>query len=187
MKLFTFLGMLLISVVATAQTSQLKPADCGGSVSSFGEIFSCTGVAGATDYEFTFDPQGVGATVVFERPYHTMTLAYASLYAFNAVYDVTIRAKVAGVYGAVGNVCTLTGPTGVPATQVVAASCGNTLPNFSAPIYCNGVAGATSYEFEFKNTTTNVVTEDANPWIWNSLGNAGLFDIGATYEVRARA
>lgn len=187
MKIFTFLGLLLLSTAVYAQTTQLKAADCGSTLTSFGQIFSVDGVAGATAYEFTFEDQSTSVQTVYVRNYHTMTLSLAGLFDVGAVYDVTVKAQVGGVFGAVGNLCTLGAPVGTPACSVVASSCGITLPNFTTAIYCTNVAGASSYKFRFTNTSTNVVTESSTNWIWNSLANASLFDIGASYEVRVAA
>jgi hypothetical protein len=187
MKFFTLLGLLFISTVVSAQTTQLKAADCGSTLTTFSEIFSCDGVANATNYEFTFVDQSTNATTVFERPYHTMALSYAGLYTVGASYDVTVKARVGGVLGAVGATCSLNAPANVPTSNVEAISCGAVMPNFTAAFYCSPVQGATAYEFQFTNTATSAVTTSTSTTNWNSLGNAGLFDIGATYDVRVRA
>ncbi len=76
----------------------------------------------------------------------------------------------------------------VPITQLRAADCGKQNLALNGAIACNAVAGATNYDFEFTNLTTNAVgvkTVTSTSVSLSSVSPAMQF--GTQYNVRVRA
>ena len=85
----------------------------------------------------------VGATTVFRMTNFTGI-------AFGTTYDVKVRAKINGVYGPFGSICTITTPVG-PTTQLATVSCNTTLVAMTNNLYYDYVSGASNYDINVVN------------------------------------
>jgi len=83
---------------------------------------------------------------------------------------------------------TVTNCSGVPTTKLRTSDCGKQNLALNAAILCDAVSGATNYDFEFTNLTTNSVavkTTTSNSVSLSSVSPAIQF--GTQYNVRVRA
>lgn len=102
----------------------------------------------------------------------------------------TSNANCASPVSATSNNLTITvnNCSGVPTTQLRAADCGKQNLALNAAILCDAVSGASNYDFEFTNLTTNAVgvkTTTANSVGLSTVSPAIQF--GTQYNVRVRA
>ncbi len=74
----------------------------------------------------------------------------------------------------------------VPLTKIRTQDCGLQTTTFNQLFYCNSITGAT-YEFRYRDISTNAVSTKTRVNTAASFGDAGLLDINRTYSVRVRA
>jgi hypothetical protein len=85
--------------------TQLNSTSCGASLSESATIY-CVAVPGASEYEFTINNNSLSYSQVRTRTtYAAISLTWFSGLVNGQIYDVTVRAKVSGVWGPIGNVC----------------------------------------------------------------------------------
>ena len=176
--------------------TQIITADCNTTMGTFDEFFFCDAVSGTIDlpaYRFQFtDPVTNLVVTTKDRNNNSITLQAASLLTPGAVYEVRCAAKVGGVWGAYGLPCNITAPNAL-STQITAADCNTTMGTFEQFFFCDAVAGATDYRYQFEDVTPgggpllitkwNVRTGTLN----NSLVAATLHNIGRTWSVKVQA
>lgn len=150
-------------------------------------------VPGATSYRYRFTnttPSVPNPITIFDSTYHIINLNSVGLLDAGTTYDVEISALLSGNYTSYGAICQVTSPalsSSVYSTTLSTISCGATLPLVTTKFATYPIIGATSYDFEMTNTSTNTVTVISKNWHVTTLGQLGLTDIGAVYSVRTRA
>ena len=189
MKTFTLFCLLLIGFSGSAQTYEIAAQDCGATMNLFNEVFFCNGYGFVEEYEFEFTDQATNAVTTNVRPNNQNTLGLAGLTTLGATYDVRVRVKIAGVFTAYGNICTISAPGTLPATQLGGCVTNNppALALFNQGFTCASVFQASAYEFEFTNQTTSAVTTYTSSNNSASLALAGLYSPNDIYDVRVRA
>jgi hypothetical protein len=169
-------------------TTQLNSTSCGATGLSFSSYIYCNAISGATDYEFTITNAALGySQVKYRVTYAAICLNVYTGLLYGETYDVTVRAKVGGVWSAVGSSCPIS-LMGQPATQLNSTSCGATGLSMTSYIYCDAVSGATDYEFTISNTSLGYsqVKYRATYAAINLSSYTGLV-YGQTYNVIVKA
>ena len=175
----------------TTGLTQVTAADCGITLGHISEIFLCDPVAGATNYQWEFAPQG-GGTTLYKTRNNGQTNMWMSAVAGiqnGTTYDIRVRAFVGG-WGAYGPTCSITTPAGaVPSTQLSTSSCNISTSTLQLWVYADAVASATDYEFQFTpqggGSAVSRLRGSANPNMLLSIVS-GL-QYGTTYDVQVRA
>ena len=152
-------------------TTQLIGAHCDQTFSDLMGYFNCVTVQGATEYEFEFTNSGLAYSFTISNnssnPFIKKNQIAGLL--FGNSYNVRVRAKVNGIWGAFGNTCSITLSGSVPNTELIGAHCGQTFSDLSGYFNCIPVQGATQYEFEFVNNglgyNQSFVTSGSGPFI----------------------
>ncbi len=176
-----------ISAVSCGPTTQLTTADCGSTPSSFDSYIYADPVNGATRYEFQFTNTVTSSVYTYQRHNWVTTLSWQGTADLNATFDVQVRVKVGGTWGAFGPVCQITSPGTLTTTSLTTGDCGVTLGSFDEYIYAHSIDGADRYEFRFTNTvTSDVFTYQRSNWA-ATLALAGIDDGNATFDVDVRA
>lgn len=170
-------------------TTSLTPVSCGATGLSLNSIIYCETVYGATDYEFQFVNGGLGFTQSRTRGIGAANLQLTAVTGlqYGQTYDVKVRAKVSGVWGAYSILCQIT-LMPFPPTQLSSSYCGVSGLSLSSAIYCDAVPGAGDYEFTLSNSLGYNQTKNrgiGSPNI-NLIAFTGL-NYGQTYDVNVRA
>ncbi len=178
----------------TVPIPNLVASDCGVTLTSYFEGITSTTSAGVVGWRFNFfntTPGAPSPNTTFDKNHHTVSLGEVGLTDPGITYDVTVAVTLDGTtYTSFGTVCQVTSPainSSAYNTGLTAANCGATMGSINQSFATNPVFGATNYDYEFENTTTNVVTVFSKGWHVTSLLEAGLDEIGASYNVRVRA
>ncbi|MCB9197349.1 MAG: T9SS type A sorting domain-containing protein [Flavobacteriales bacterium] len=167
--------------------AQLRPEDCGITLSSFSQVFYASYVAGATSFDFEFTPQGGGTITTVTSTGRDMTLIEAGLMTFGVTYDVRVRGRIGSDVGIYNTVCTLTSPAGVPNAKLRAEDCGLVLSSYGQKIYSSYVGGATQYEFQFTPQGGGTPISVVKPNREITLSQAGISTSNQVYDVQVRA
>ncbi len=148
----TFGSVCTIALAGSPQT-QLKPSSCGITLTNLTDQLFCIPVSGATDYEYHIENAAIGyskdairnsASTDFRLSWiaNSTTLGLR----FGTTYDVTVRAKVGGVWLSYGPMCQVTTPAH-PSTKLQNAYCNFTLPTFQTTVYSEAIPGVTNYRY----------------------------------------
>jgi hypothetical protein len=180
----------VITFSSNVQLTQVAAVHCGQTVPDLSGYFYCVAVAGAQDYEWQFTNSSLGYSFTKQRGGNAANILKAGItgLAPGNTYNVVVRAKVGGVWGNFGNMCTITISATMPSTQLIAAQCDQTI-NLSGYFNCVAVSGAQDYEWEFTNSGLG--------YSFTKLSGSGATYIpryaitglqnGNTYNVRIRA
>lgn len=105
-----------VSTPAAAPTPTIAASFCGNTLGSLNQYISFTGVPGATRYQHQVETNGGGSVVGSTfSPFYAPKVTRFSMYFVNGItsstaYDVSVRAKVNGVWGNYGSTCNITTP-----------------------------------------------------------------------------
>ncbi|MBN8697673.1 MAG: T9SS type A sorting domain-containing protein [Bacteroidetes bacterium] len=170
--------------------SQLNATSCGATGLALNSWIYCDGVYGATSYEFTVANSSLGysASYIVNAPYKGLSLNKFPGLLNGTTYNVTVKVLHTGVWSGAGAVCQIT-TAASPTTSLTTASCGATNLTRGSYIYCNGVPGATSYEWTFSNTSLgfNYVYTVPGPYKSVQLVRIPGLVAGETYNVGVKA
>ncbi|MCE3278375.1 MAG: hypothetical protein K0S44_566 [Bacteroidetes bacterium] len=179
-----------ITFSSNVQLTQVAAVHCGQTVSDLSGYFNCNPVAGAQDYEWQFTNASLGYSFTKQRGNIASNILRASITGLvpGQTYNVMVRAKVGGVWGNYGNICTITISGSIPETQLIESQC-NQIINLTGYFYCVTVSGAQDYEWEFANSGLGYsftrVSGSGSTYI-TKYSITGLQN-GNTYSVRVRA
>jgi Zn-dependent metalloprotease/subtilisin-like proprotein convertase family protein len=176
--------------------TQLRTVDCGRLTINLQSSIVADAVAGATQYEFQFKDAS-DASVVATRLQTSRTLAITNVspaLQWGTNYTVRVRPIIGTAVGTYGAPCTigfLPDPNifGIPSTQLVTSNCGKLNYLLASSITADVVIGATQYEFEFRNVSTNALVAtkiQTNNFTTLSSVTPAL-QWGTQYNVRVRA
>ena len=177
-----------ITVNSCGSTS-LKPAYAKTYV-SYAEKVACYPVVNAQEYEFEFTPVGGGAPIIYNRGIanQSLLLGWATGLVDGTTYNVRVRAKIGGSFGAFGVTRQLTTPSATQSTSLVSLYCNKVYTSYNELINCYTVNAATNYEFEFTpsggGAPINYVTGGPNSIFLSQV--TGLAN-GTVYDVRVRS
>lgn len=135
-------------------TTTLTPASCGATGLSLSSYVNCEVVYGAEDYEFQFSNTSLGysQSAFSNSNAPKIKLINVTGLQYGQTYDVKVKAKFAGVWGAFSSICQIT-LMPFPTTSLSAGSCGATGLTPTSYIWCNPIAGATDYEYTISNSS----------------------------------
>jgi hypothetical protein len=190
------IGFIQDPILTGIGNTSLVASSCSNqNLSQIGTI-SCTSVSGANQYEFEF--RSTGGVLYATRISSNTTCALSTLNPllnWGTQYKVRVRAAISGIWGQFSTECTIglvQDPAifGVPNTQLRSQDCGRTNLSLSSSIIASSVTGASSYEFEFRESSNPLVTY-ANRIQASTTLNLSVISpalqAGTTYEVRVRA
>jgi hypothetical protein len=169
-------------------TTKLSAASCGATGLSASSIIYCDPVSGASDYEFTISNSSLGYSQFKTRAtYNNIPLNSFTGLVYGTTYDVTVKAKVAGIWSAPGPVCQIS-LMSFPATQLNSSSCGAAGLSISSVINAVAVSGASDYEFTIVNSALGY----SQVKIRSTYAAIGLnaftgLQYGQSYDVNVRA
>lgn len=148
----TFGTVCQLTLAGSPQT-QLTPTSCGIVLTNLVDAIHCVPVPGATDYQYHivnvadgYDQYAIRNSVSTDFRLSWIGTSSVLGVKYGTTYDISVRAKVGGIWLNFGPVCQVTTPT-QPLTNLQAAYCGFTLPTFQTSVYCVPVPGATSYRY----------------------------------------
>jgi len=160
---------------------------CGMNYDAYYQVLNCYPVSGATEYTYEFTPLSAGSTITHISPYSSINLYAANGLVDNTAYNVRIKAKVSGTYGAFGNTCTITTPQNDKYTRIIDPHCNKTYTSYYSALNAMPVTNATEYSFDFAPigggaSITHVSTYNS----LNLYNVSGLLD-NTSYNVRVKA
>lgn len=184
-----FANTCTISMAAVSPVPQLTMASCGATGLSLNSYIYTRPITNTQDYEYTFVNASLNFTTTRLRggSQTDMNLRWVPGLRYGYTYDVTVRSKVNGVWGAYGPMCQIT-TQAFPVIQLTPTSCSATNLVKTDRIYCISLAGATNYEYRFtpvpsgtpitrlSNTSTNYLVLS---WVTGLLPST-------TYDVEVR-
>lgn len=148
----SFGSVCTITLAGSPQT-QLKPTSCGITLNNLTDQIFCIPVSGATDYEYHIENSFIGYDkYVTRNSVNTdFRLSWISSNTvmglrFATTYNISVRAKVGGVWLNFGPMCQVTTPAH-PMTKLQNAYCTYTLPTFQTTLYSDAVLGVTNYRY----------------------------------------
>lgn len=176
--------------------TQLSTSSCGATGLAQNSSISCVTVPNANLYTWEFS--NPSTSVVFAtRNTSSPSLVLNSVtpaLQWGTSYHVRVKGSVSGVSGNYSTVCSITlmpdpALTGVPQTRLNSASCSNQTLTLTSSIVALNVAGATQYEFEFRNASATAVVatriSTSSTCFINQVVPA--LQWGTQYSVRVRA
>ncbi|MDI9258544.1 T9SS type A sorting domain-containing protein, partial [Flavobacterium sedimenticola] len=162
--------------LVTTQCSQSLP---------IGTTIVSASVTGATDYEFTITSPTFTSpsSQVITRQVNNFRLSMMPNYtpAYNTVYNISVRARVAGAWSTSPSTCTIT-TLGVPTTSLVASQCNVEIPGLSTTLTATNVAYATEYKFKVSKVAEPEVEEEVSVVGQPLLLLTNLTTVAADYE-----
>jgi len=106
----TFGAVCLVTTPPAVPTTQLKPVDCGRTLSALNEFIRAEAVIGVNQYEFRFINSISSFTATVNRGTAIVNVSSVPGIQYATTYNVDVRAQVGGVWGNYGAVCTITTP-----------------------------------------------------------------------------
>ncbi|MFK8039078.1 MAG: T9SS type A sorting domain-containing protein [Crocinitomicaceae bacterium] len=184
----TYSTLCQVTSPASIPLTQLKPAWCGGQVSTFNQLFSCDVVSGAVEYRFKFTDPSTGSSFTNLRSLPTNRLSLVNSFPLDlgVDYNVEVQARIGSIWGGYGPVCILTSPHSVPVTQLGANYCNTTLTSIGQTFYCSSVSGASEYIFRITPSGGSAF-DHSRTWHSEKLTWAGFSSLNTTYTVQVKA
>ncbi len=132
--------------------TQLATGYCNSTISALNDHLYFDAVTGATNYDINV----TNASLSYDQTYTVGTspvfrMSNFSGIAYSTTYDVKVRPKISGVYGAYGSVCTIT-TNAFTTTNLASGYCNITLLSMTNNLYYDYIAGASNYDVNVVNT-----------------------------------
>lgn len=171
--------------------SRLRDADCGAIMTSLSQVIFCNPIPGATNYQWEFSVPQSGFSLTIQRGFalNNFYLSWVTGIQYGKTYEVRIKPFVNGEWMEYGPVCEITTPGSIPYTKLRVADCGLTTNTLGQVIFCEMVAGALNYQWEFSNDEMGfheLVYRGSNALTFTIGWVPGIL-YGKTYNVRVRA
>jgi hypothetical protein len=180
-----------VTRICTVPNTQLSATQCGATLADMTGSFVAVPISGAQDYEWEFSNSALGYSTTTARGTSSQLMPRTSIpgLQYGTTYNVRIRIKVSGVWGAFGTMCTVTISPALPVTQLVSSQCGQTIADLSGTFNCNPVTSAQDYEWEFTNSSLGysfTTTRGSSSQFITKTAITGL-QFSQSYNVRIRA
>jgi hypothetical protein len=130
-------------------TTQLRAEFCNFTLPTLYSNFFANSVPDATAYRFKV-VNGTNEQII-ERSNVRFSMGFVSGVTLGTTYQISVAARVGGVWGAYGAVCPVTTPVSVPSSKLRNQFCNTTLSSIAQNIYADVVVGASSYKFKVVN------------------------------------
>jgi hypothetical protein len=189
------IGLIPDPNISGVPSTRLNSMSCGNLNLTLSSSIVALTVSGASQYEFEFANPTTG--VVFATKLNSSATCFLNSVTptllWGTQYNVRVRAFIAGVAGTFANVCLIgiipDPALGVPSTQLRSVDCGKLTFTLTSNMAANQVAGATQYEFEFRDVNTNAVvaTRLQTSATLNIANVSPALQAGTQYNVRVRA
>ncbi|HLP64331.1 MopE-related protein [Flavobacterium sp.] len=172
------------TVTTPAATTQIQAAQCGGTLTTIGDVIYANNVPFATGYKFRITNLLTSAQQEVERPLRDIKMTQTSIAEFNSTYSVEVAVRnTNGAYLPYGTACNITTPS-FPTTQLQLAQCDVILTNPNTVVYADSYAGATTYRFRFTNTSLGYTYQFDKPLRSFALNTVPGLLPGETYSVQ---
>lgn len=190
------IGIIPDPAISGVPSTKLRTSDCGKLNFGLGGVAVADVVSGAAEYEFEIRNNTTNAFITNKiQASNVLTFSTVPAFTWNTQYKISVRARISNTWGSFGTACTIgficdPNICGVPTTALRSSDCGKLNFNFSTGyIVANTVPGATLYEFEITNlSTNNVVSVQARTSMnlyFNSVVPA--LQNNLQYSIRVRA
>jgi subtilisin family serine protease len=190
------IGIIQDPALSGVPSTKIRTSDCGKLNFGLGGVAVADVVSGASEYEFEIRNNTTNAFIANKiQSSNVLTFSTVPAFQWNTQYKISVRAKISTTWGTFGTPCTIgfiCDPSlcGVPSTALRTSDCGKLNVAFSTGyVVANTVAGATSYEFEITDLTSNLVVSvqsRSNPNLYiNTISPALL--ITKQYGIKVRA
>lgn len=138
-------------------------------------------VEGAEQYEFEISSGAYIATAWDTLQATKVRFPQFLNYQYNTTYDVRVRVKFNGVWGAYSSPCQIS-TTNHPYTNIESPTCGSTLPLITTYIYAKTVSDVTAYRFKVNDGVNpeEILEKTVRTFNIPMLAN---WDYGKTYQV----
>lgn len=169
----------------------LRSEDCGATMVSLAQFVFCNPVAGATNYQWEFSHSQSGFLKTIQRGFALTNfhLTWVPGIQYGKTYNVRIKPFVNGAWKDYGPICEIIVPAPIPYTKVRPSDCGLITTSVNQQLFCDFVAGAQNYQWEFSNAEMGfqkIINRGSNSLSF-TLGWVQGIQYGKTYEVRVRA
>ena len=159
------IGLIPDPAIGGVPSTKIRTSDCGKLNFGLGGFVLADAVSGANQYEFEVRDVNTNAFIA-NRIQATNGLTFSTVPAltWGTQYKISVRARISTTWGTFGTPCTIgficnPATCGVPTTNLRTSDCGKLNFNFSTGlVVANTVNGATLYEFEITDLTTNAVS-----------------------------
>lgn len=186
-------GPTCLLTTPTLPTTQLAGAYCNTTLSSANQYTVINAVAGAQRYQYEITDGGSFSETAFSPSYAPagtwFLLGNVPGVSSGTTYNIRVRVKIAGVWGAYGSACTITMPAAL-VPQIQAQYCGTTLPSINSYFHAVNV-NAQRYQYEVSDGGSYLAYSfsywAAPSSTWMSFVMVPGTQPGTTYSVRVRA
>jgi len=158
------IGIIPDPAISGVPSTKLRTSDCGKLNFGLGGVAVADVVSGAAEYEFEIRNNITNAFITSKlQSSNVLTFSTVPAFTWNTQYKISVRARIGNIWGSFGAACTIgficdPNICGVPITSLRNGDCGKLNFNFSTGyIVANVVPGATLYEFEITNLSTNSI------------------------------
>jgi PKD repeat protein len=190
------IGLIPDPAISGVPSTKLRSSDCGKLNFGLGGFAVADVVSGAAEYDFEIRNNITNVLITNKlQASNVLTFSTVPALTWNTQYKICVRARIAGTWGTYGAACTIgficdPNICGVPTTNLRNTDCGKLNFNFSTGfVVANTVPGATLYEFEITDISTNsLITVQARTNMnlyFNTITPALLSN--KQYSIRVRA
>lgn len=156
------IGFITDPAIGGVPTTKLRTSDCGKLNFGRSGFVVADAVSGANQYEFEIsDASNTTILSTITQSSNTLNFGSVPVLQWGTQYSVKVRARISSTWGNFGAPCIIgficdPAVCGVPTTKLRNSDCGKL--NFllsSGYVVADAVSGASLYEFEIKDLTTN--------------------------------
>jgi hypothetical protein len=167
--------------------AQLAPVSCNATNVRFGTHIFATRYTGIQMYRFRVVSAAQGEQI-FDSPTNFFKLNQLPAYSYMTTYTIEVALFNNGVWSDYGPACTVSTPEAIPVTQLMASSCGITVPSFNTNIFCNTIPNAQTYRFRVTSVAQGTQFYDSatNYFKLNQLA-AYTYNTAYTIDVAVQA
>jgi subtilisin family serine protease len=189
------IGLIPDPAISGVPSTKIRTSDCGKLNFGLGGFVVADPVSGAVEYEFEIRDNVTNAFIANKiQASNGLTFSTVPAFTWGMQYKISVRARISTTWGTFGTACTIgficnPNVCGVPTTALRSTDCGKLNLNFSTGlVVATTVNGATLYEFEITDLTTNAVNVQSRTTV-NLVINTVVpaMQNNRQYSIRVRA
>ncbi len=189
------IGLIPDPAINGVPSTKIRTNDCGKLNFGLGGFVVADPVSGAVEYEFEIRDNVTNAFIANKfQASNGLTFSTVPAFTWGMQYKISVRARISNTWGTFGTPCTIgficdPNVCGVPTTALRSTDCGKLNLNFSTGlVVATTVNGATLYEFEITDLTTNAVNVQSRTTV-NLVINSVVpaLQNNRQYSIRVRA
>ncbi|KAB1153701.1 T9SS type A sorting domain-containing protein [Flavobacterium luteum] len=175
----------------TEAITELRPMQCGKTLTSLNPAIQASPLIGATAYTFevTRTDNNVVDTVVSPNYFFFPATKITGGLVYGKSYSVRVKCEINGNYQSFGNACIITAPAeplSGTLTKIRPMQCGKTMNFITDAIQASPVYLAVRYEFEVSNGVTTIVIPSNTSWFrLSQFPGGGVLNTAYTIRVRS--